>query len=159
MDLDTLREVIALLKQHGLAEIDLEEDGHRLRVVATPEPTAPSFIPMFAQNAPAAGAPAAPASPNTPASAPGTGPEAPPAGPTINSPIVGTFYRAPSPDSPPYIEDGAEFDEETVLCIVEAMKVMNEIKAETKGRLVEALVENGQPVEFGQPLFRIATLE
>jgi acetyl-CoA carboxylase biotin carboxyl carrier protein len=156
MDLETLREVIALLKQHGLAEIDLEEDGRRLRVVAPPEPAAPAFIPIFGANAPASAPPAAPTSSPAPATAPDPAAE-PPRGPTINSPIVGTFYRAPSPDSPPYIEDGDEFDEETVLCIVEAMKVMNEIKAETKGRLIEALVENGQPVEFGQPLFRIET--
>jgi acetyl-CoA carboxylase biotin carboxyl carrier protein len=74
---------------------------------------------------------------------------------TINSPMVGTFYRAPSPDSPPYVEKDDEFNEETVLCIVEAMKVMNEIKAECKGKIADILVENGQPVQFGQPLFRV----
>lgn len=157
MDLDTLREVIALIKQHGLAEIELEEEGRLLRVVAVRESAAPAFMPMYAAGAPAhpSGGPA-PAAGSAAAAAPAA-PEPP--GETINSPIVGTFYRAPSPESPVYIEEGGEFDEETVLCIVEAMKVMNEIKAEKKGRLLEALVENGQPVEFGQPLFRITTAE
>lgn len=157
MDLETLREIIALMKEHDLAEIDLEEDGKRMKVVATRESTTPTFFPMPSMG----GAPAGPAS--DPNSASGSNASAAPdpeeLGETINSPIVGTFYRAPSPESPSYINEGDAFDDETVMCIVEAMKVMNEIKAETKGRLLEALVENGQPVEFGQPLFRITTSE
>ena len=73
----------------------------------------------------------------------------------IVSPMVGTFYRAPSPDSAPYVKEGQEVTEETVVCIIEAMKVMNEIKAEVKGVITEVLVENGAPVQFGQPLFRV----
>ena len=73
----------------------------------------------------------------------------------IVSPMVGTFYRAPSPDSAPYIKEGQEISEETVVCIIEAMKVMNEIKAEVKGVITEVLVENGAAVQFGQPLFRV----
>ena len=73
----------------------------------------------------------------------------------IMSPMVGTFYRAPSPDSPPYIEVGQEVNEETVVCIIEAMKVMNEIKAEINGVIVEVLAQNGKPVEFGKPLIRV----
>jgi acetyl-CoA carboxylase biotin carboxyl carrier protein len=73
----------------------------------------------------------------------------------IKSPIVGMFYRAPAPDKPPFVEVGDEIDENTILCIIEAMKVMNEIKAETRGTVREILVEPGQPVEFGQPLFLI----
>ncbi len=69
--------------------------------------------------------------------------------------MVGTFYRSPSPDSPPYIEPGQEISEDTVVCIVEAMKVMNEIKAEVEGEILEILVQNGEPVEFGQPLFLV----
>ena len=76
----------------------------------------------------------------------------------IVSPMVGTFYRSPSPDSPPYIDVGQEVAEETVVCIIEAMKVMNEIKAETKGIIVEALAQNGKPVEFGKPLFAVRPL-
>ncbi len=73
----------------------------------------------------------------------------------VVSPMVGTFYRAPSPDSAPYVMEGQEVAEETVVCIIEAMKVMNEIKAEIKGEIVEVLVENGTAVQFGQPLFRV----
>ena len=69
--------------------------------------------------------------------------------------MVGTFYRSPSPDSPAYIEPGQEVNEDTVVCIIEAMKVMNEIKAETKGIIVEVLAQNGKPVEFGKPLFSV----
>jgi acetyl-CoA carboxylase biotin carboxyl carrier protein len=157
MDLETLREIIALMKEHDLAEIDLEEEGRRMKVVATRETPAPTFYPMPSMG----GAPAGPAQGGSAASGSPTSatPEMEELGETINSPIVGTFYRAPSPESPSYINEGDDFDDETVLCIVEAMKVMNEIKAEAKGRLVEVLVENGQPVEFGQPLFRISTAE
>ncbi len=73
----------------------------------------------------------------------------------IKSPMVGTFYRTPSPESPPYVEVGDEVNDDTVLCIVEAMKLMNEIKAEMRGTIVDILVENGQPVEYGQPLFKV----
>lgn len=74
---------------------------------------------------------------------------------SINSPMVGTFYRSPTPDSPPFIEVGTEVNTETVVCIVEAMKVMNEIKAEMKGKIVEILVENGATVDYGQPIFKL----
>ena len=75
--------------------------------------------------------------------------------PSINSPMVGTFYSSPAPDAPPYVEVGAMVNAETVVCIIEAMKVMNEIKAEMSGTIVEVLAESGKPVEFGKPLFRI----
>ncbi|HNT36608.1 MAG TPA: acetyl-CoA carboxylase biotin carboxyl carrier protein [bacterium] len=74
---------------------------------------------------------------------------------TINSPMVGTFYRAPAPEAPPFVKIGDSVDPDTVVCILEAMKVMNEIKAEVRGRITEVLVENAQPVEFGQALFRV----
>jgi acetyl-CoA carboxylase biotin carboxyl carrier protein len=76
----------------------------------------------------------------------------------IKSPMIGTFYRAPSPEAAPYIEVGSEVNPETVVCIIEAMKVMNEIKAEVRGVVTQALVENAKPVEFGQPLFKIRPL-
>jgi acetyl-CoA carboxylase biotin carboxyl carrier protein len=76
----------------------------------------------------------------------------------IVSPMVGTFYRAPSPDSPNFIEPGQEVNEDTVVCIIEAMKVMNEIKAETRGVIVEVLAQNGKPVEFGKPLFSVRSI-
>lgn len=73
----------------------------------------------------------------------------------VKSPMVGTFYRSPSPENPPFVENGAKVDEKSVVCIIEAMKIMNEIQAEAKGTVVEVLVENGQPVEYGQRLFKI----
>jgi len=76
----------------------------------------------------------------------------------IKSPMIGTFYRAPSPESAPYVEVGTEVHPETVVCIIEAMKVMNEIKAEAKGVITQVLVENAKPVEFGQPLFKVRPL-
>jgi acetyl-CoA carboxylase biotin carboxyl carrier protein len=79
----------------------------------------------------------------------------PPGTEVFKSPIVGTFYRSPSPDSEAFVSAGSKFDDETVLCIIEAMKVMNEIRAEFKGEVVEVLAENGEPVEFGQPLFLV----
>ena len=98
------------------------------------------------------------AAPNAPAPAAEAAPEGPPPGTKeICSPMVGTFYRRPSPDEDPYVKVGDNIDGETVVCIVEAMKVNNEIKAEMSGEVVEVLVEDGQPVEFDQPLFRIKT--
>jgi acetyl-CoA carboxylase biotin carboxyl carrier protein len=73
----------------------------------------------------------------------------------VKSPMVGTFYRSPSPENPSFVEAGAKVEDKTVVCIIEAMKIMNEIQAETKGTVVEVLVENGQPVEYGQRLFKI----
>ena len=92
-----------------------------------------------------------------PASAAAAAPALPPASTEveIKSPMIGTFYRAPSPESAPYIEVGTEVNADTVVCIIEAMKVMNEIKAETKGVITQVLVENAKPVEFGQPLFKL----
>ena len=81
--------------------------------------------------------------------------ELPPGTEVFASPMVGTFYRSPSPDSEPFVVEGTQIDDESVVCIIEAMKVMNEIKAETRGVVTEILVENGEPVEFGQPLFLV----
>ena len=100
---------------------------------------------------PAAVAPAAAAGAEAPEAAAEAGP--PPGTVPFESPMVGTFYRAASPDADPFVSAGTQVNDETVICIIEAMKVMNEIKAETRGEVVEVLVENGEPVEFGQPLF------
>lgn len=151
MKLEEIRELIALMKENQIAEIDLEQDGERLRVVATQNPVVTRMVAETAQVVDVS--PAAAAIPVA------EEPPAAPDGETIDCPIVGTFYRAPSPENPAYVEEGDDFDEETVLCIVEAMKVMNEIKAEKKGKILEILIENGQPVEFGQPLFRVALAE
>jgi acetyl-CoA carboxylase biotin carboxyl carrier protein len=112
--------------------------------------------PVIHQAAPVQAAPAAPAVATPSAEAPA----APAADPDadlfkITSPIVGTFYRSPGPDKDPYVKEGSQVTPESVVCIVEAMKLMNEIQAETSGEVVKVYVENGQPVEYGQPLFGI----
>lgn len=155
MELNEIRQLIQLMRENRLAEIHIERGEEKVRLVAEPAHSSPVYPAPAADHAlHAAPAPAHLPAPNPAASAPGA--VEPEPGVTINSPIVGTYYRAASPESSPYVEVGDSFDHDTVLCIVEAMKVMNEIKAEMSGTILEILVENGQPVEFGQPLFRVA---
>ena len=152
MELKDIKAIIDLMKKNDLSVFEMEKDGFKLKLQkGAGEQT------VFA--AP----PVAPAAP-LPASAPATSPEsAAPAPETekggalkdIVSPMVGTFYRAGSPETPPFVDVGKEVTEETVVCIIEAMKVMNEIKAETKGVIAEIVAENGKPVQFGQVLFRV----
>jgi acetyl-CoA carboxylase biotin carboxyl carrier protein len=160
MDLKEIKAIIELMSKNHLSEFDLEREGFKIRIKKSPETlphityTTPAPLP---QPLPAPITSAAPAQP-TPAATP-----VPAAEPLANlheiaSPMVGTFYRAPSPDSAPYVELGQKVTPDTVVCIIEAMKVMNEIKAETTGTIVEILVENGKSVEFGQPLFRVKPL-
>jgi acetyl-CoA carboxylase biotin carboxyl carrier protein len=160
MDIKEIKAVIDLMTRNGLSEFELEKGDFKLRVKRGPSgewitSTTPvaSASPQVHHHhaAPIAAAPAiVPAAP-----APSAPPPAGSAAAQIVSPMVGTFYRSPSPDSPAYIEPGQEVNEDTVVCIIEAMKVMNEIKAETKGIIVEVLAQNGKPVEFGKPLFTI----
>ena len=157
MDLKEIKAVIDLMTRNGLSEFELEKGDFKLRVKRGPSgewitSTAPvvSHSPVVTHSAPVAAIPAA-----LPA---GSTSSAPTAGAQIVSPMVGTFYRSPSPDSSAYVEPGQEVNEDTVVCIIEAMKVMNEIKAETKGVIVEVLAQNGKPVEFGKPLFSIRPL-
>jgi len=159
MDLKEIKAVIDLMTKNGLTEFELEKGDVKLRVKRGPSgeftssavPIVPAVgtqpLPQIVLSAPAAPAPAA---------APAATPAAPASGEVkIVSPMVGTFYRSPSPDSPSYIEPGQEVTEETVVCIIEAMKVMNEIKAEVSGVIVEVLAQNGKPVDFGKPLFSV----
>ena len=143
-----------MMKDNDLSEFSMEQDGLKIRIKRGPEEfqqtvTLPPSAP--AQTAPASAPVQAPTStPATPA----------PVAPStdinhITSPMVGTFYLSPSPDAPPYVEVGQEVDPETVVCIIEAMKVMNEIKAEVKGVITGILAENAKPVEFGQKLFAV----
>jgi acetyl-CoA carboxylase biotin carboxyl carrier protein len=154
VDLEEIKQIIALMKRNELTEFELEREGGKIRIKRGPNGGSQSdtaVIPMPVQAAPMMVAPA-------PAAAPVAAPApAAPAADTveIKSPMVGTFYRAPSPEAAPFIEVGAAVNEETVVCIIEAMKVMNEIKAEVKGVITEVLVENAKAVEFGQPLFRV----
>ena len=162
VNMEELRELIALLRDNGLAELELENEGFRVRLRRD---SAGVETGRFIETHSAASAPSAPP---VQASAP---PPAP--GPThpgtqasteasqdqdlhiIPSPIVGTFYRSPSPTAEPFVKIGTNVEPDSVVCIIEAMKLMNEIQAEAAGEVVKIYVENGQPVEYGQPLFGI----
>jgi acetyl-CoA carboxylase biotin carboxyl carrier protein len=145
MELEQIKAIIELMKENDLSEFSMESNGLKIRIKRGPEGV---------QQAVSLPAPvAAPAPVVAPAAEPAPAPAA--EAKHITSPMVGTFYRSASPDAPPYVEVGAEVDEETVVCIIEAMKVMNEIKAECKGVITAALAENAKPVEFGQKLFAV----
>jgi acetyl-CoA carboxylase biotin carboxyl carrier protein len=148
LELKDIRAIIDLMKKNDLAVLKLEKEGFKLELEAHRPAPFVSVLP---------GHPAVTAAPMAgyPAASPAAAVEVTADHKEIVSPMVGTFYRAPSPDSAPYIKEGQEVAEETVVCIIEAMKVMNEIKAEVKGLITEVLVENGAAVQFGQPLFRV----
>ena len=151
VDLKTLRQLIKLMVDNDLTELDIQAEGGPVKLKRNSQGTVTHMVPSgIAQPAPmhTASAPASPA---------GTAPQAAPAdnGVTIDSPMVGTFYTASSPDAKPFANVGDRVDEDTVVCIIEAMKVFNEIKAEVSGTIEKVLVENGQAVEFGQPLFTV----
>ncbi len=146
-----IKELIALMRRNELSEFELETEGFRIKLKKGSDAVITSAPSHYAPQ-PVEAAPAAAGSPATvPAAAPG----AKPPGREITSPMVGTFYSSASPESSPYVEEGTEVTEDTVVCIIEAMKVMNEIKAETRGVIAEILAENGKPVQYGQPLFRL----
>jgi len=151
MNIKEIKEIINLMNENNLTEIEVEKEGLKLRLKKGPGGE------IVMENVPSAAA--VPATPL--AAAPAAVPaEAPPAGSgkktvEIKAPMVGTFYRAPSPESPPFIEINQDIEVGQVVCILEAMKLMNEIKADIKGRVVDILVDNAEPVEFGQPLFLI----
>lgn len=149
-DIDRIRQIVELMEQHELSEVDLQQSDDRIRL------TRGGSAPVYA--APAA-APAAPAPSPAPTSAsPAPTADAPPAGTiTINSPMVGTFYGKANPEASPFVKVGDMVTEDTVVCIIEAMKVFNEIPAECSGKVVEVLANDQQPVDFGKPLFRIQT--
>ena len=159
MDLKEIKAVIDLMTRNGLSEFELEKGDFKLRVKRGPTgewmttATPAASTASVSHPLPAAAAPAATALPVSAAAAPVTA--APRSHSLIVSPMVGTFYCSPSPDSAPYVNVGQEVNEDTVVCIIEAMKVMNEIKAETRGVIVEVLAQNGKPVEFGKPLFSV----
>ena len=152
MDLKDIKAIIDLMKKNSITEFELERQDSKIRLKrGTNNVGAPAVqyedsvsLPMLQPIVPVS-----PAAPAVGGLAPATGEI------EIKSPMIGTFYRAPSPESPNYVEIGAEVMPETVVCLIEAMKVMNEIKAEVKGIVTHILVENAKPVEFGQPLFRI----
>jgi acetyl-CoA carboxylase biotin carboxyl carrier protein len=154
MELEQIKAIIVMMKENDLSEFSMEQDGLKIRIKRGPEGfqqtvslPPPSAVPVVV--APAAPTAVVPASPTEAAA--GSADEIK----YITSPMVGTFYRGPSPEAPPYVEVGKQVDEEAVVCIIEAMKVMNEIKSEIRGVITEVLVENAKPVEFGQKLFKV----
>lgn len=150
MDIKEIRALIDLMKKNGLAVFKMEKEGFKIAlemaganvqpIIQTIAAPAPAAQPAAPAAAPAAAAPAAAAPSNLK---------------EITSPMVGTFYASSSPDSPAYVSVGQTITPDTVVCIVEAMKVMNEIKAEVSGVIAEIVAENGKPVQFGQALFRV----
>jgi acetyl-CoA carboxylase biotin carboxyl carrier protein len=157
LDLKQIKQIIDLMKRSELSEFEFEEEGFKIKikrgtgglpvVSSSPVSAHPYPVPVAAPEA------LTPTKPTTPA---GTAAGADEAGfAYVKSPMVGTFYRSPSPENPVFVEVNTKVEEKSVVCIIEAMKIMNEIQAETKGTIVEVLVENGQPVEYGQRLFKI----
>ena len=164
MDLKEIKLVIDLMTKNGLSEFELEKGDFKLRVKRGPNgewisSTTPVAAPQVVHHHAPVARPAARSGGGSSRGglgcAPGPAVSAARSHPQIVSPMVGTFYLSPSPDSPPYVAIGQEVQEDTVVCIIEAMKVMNEIKAETRGVIVEVLAQNGKPVEFGKPLFAV----
>lgn len=158
MDIKNIKSLIRMVTQTDITEFELESDGEKLvirrgtEVVTTSMPAAPMPVAVPAPAAPAAAAPvAAPEAPAEEAAADDGLEE-------VTSPIVGTFYRSPSPESDAYVEVGSIVEKGQTLCIVEAMKLMNEIEAEYKCKVVKILKENAEPVEFGDPLFLVEPL-
>lgn len=155
MDLNYLRRLLRIFDESSAAELSIEEEGmsvHMSKASAQAPVMMPSYAMPAAAPAPAAPAAAAPA-PSAPAAAPSAA--AADSGHTVTSPIVGTFYRAPSPDADAFVQVGQHVNVGDTLCIVEAMKLMNEIESDVSGTVIKILVENGQPVEYNQPIFLV----
>jgi acetyl-CoA carboxylase biotin carboxyl carrier protein len=162
MDFSDIERILDLVRQHDLAEFELEKEGLKLRVRKA------GALPAFTANplhtmpvgVPAGLPPASPALPPLPAGSPLTTDEAEESVElaVVKSPIVGTFYRSPEPGAPAFVEIGQRVKKDQVLCIIEAMKLMNEITSEYDGEIVSAYVENGKPVQYGERLFAIRTV-
>jgi len=149
IDLDWIRRLIDMVDGSGIDSLEISRFGTRVRIAKSP----PVTVSAAAPSAPAAAGPAEPAAAAAPEPADVEEPDSGLA--EIHSPMVGTFYRAPAPDAPPYIEPGDRVEKGQTVCILEAMKLMNELEAEVSGTVREICVENAEPVEFGQVLFRI----
>ena len=142
----SIDQVVELAVRHNLAELEVEAAGTRIRIVREHAPAAGSRVDAAPASAAAVQQPAAESVESTAHLV------------TVEAPMVGTFYRAPKPDAPPFVAEGDVVKEGQVICIVEAMKLMNEIESKVAGRIAKVVVENGQPVEFGQPLFLVDPL-
>ncbi len=164
MDLKEIKSIVELMKRSGITEFELEEEGFKLRLCRSkgdtttvvtagshppfPIPTAVDHSAMSSHTLQPQSAPAI-STANEPKNEPSNDDL------FIKSPLVGTFYQSPSPESPPFVDNGSSVNKDTVVCIIEAMKVMNEIQAELDGVIEKVLVKNGEAIEFGQPLFKI----
>lgn len=156
LNMSELRELAELVDQHGFTDFEFENENIRVRLSKNPAPQiVQAFQPMAAAPATASAPVQSPASENFEAATVEAETETDADLYKITSPIVGTFYRAPSPDKEPYVKEGSQVSPGTIVCIVEAMKLMNEIESEVSGEVAKIYVENGQPVEYGQPLFGI----
>lgn len=147
MNIKEIKEMVNLMNENGLMELEVEKDGMRIRlkkIASGAEPYAGPVV-MEKERVSERSARQISETPKDPQSK----------SVEIKSPMVGTFYRAPSPESQPYVEIGQSVEPGQVICIIEAMKLMNEIKAEIKGKVLEILVDNAEPIEFGQPIFLI----
>jgi acetyl-CoA carboxylase biotin carboxyl carrier protein len=160
MDLDTLKQILNLVREHELSELEVEQDGLRLKIrkdsvvaVAAPPPPAPSRSAEVAVSSPAVSTLSSPA----PSTVGLENAEAEIELAVVKSPIVGTFYRSPEPGAPSLVDVGTTVKKGQVLCIIEAMKLMNEIDSEYDGEIVNVYVESGQPVQYGERLFAIRT--
>ncbi len=151
MDIDEIKQLVQLMVDNDLSELDIADGDKKIALkrgkAPAPVIAAPALMPV------ASGVPASPAAPAPVAQAPT--PEPAEKLIEIRSPMVGTFYAAPSPDTEAFVQPGTRISDDSVVCIIEAMKVMNEIKAECSGEIVEVCVRNAQPVEYGQVLFRV----
>ena len=150
MDLRKLKTLIELVETSGISELEVTEGEEKVRIVKSGGAPAPGMMMMAPAAAPVAAPAPAPAATPAAAAAP-----AAPTGFVVKSPMVGTFYRSSSPTTPAFVEIGSKVSETDTVCIIEAMKLMNEIQGEKAGTITQILVENGQPVEYGQPLFVI----
>jgi len=150
MNIKEIKEMVNLMNENALMELEIEKDGMRIRLKKTPPGQEAFSGPVIVERERVAD-PQAKQSREPAKEAAGKSVE-------IRSPMVGTFYRAPSPEAPAYVEAGQNVEPGQVICIIEAMKLMNEIKAEVKGKILEVLVDNAEPIEFGQPMFLIEPL-
>ncbi len=149
MNLKEIKEMISLMNDNGLVELEVEKDGMRIRLKKVGSGTEAFSGPVVIEREKV---------PEATIEARNRVNKTAETTVQIKAPMVGTFYRAPSPEAPPYAEIGQEIEAGQVICIIEAMKLMNEIKSEIKGKILEILVDNSEPVEFGQPMFLIEPL-
>lgn len=155
LNMDELRELAALVNENGFTDFEFENANIRVRLSKNPAPQFIQTMPQYASTPVSASTQTAQSATESQSETTSAETAAGDGLHQITSPIVGTFYRSPSPDKEPYVKEGSNVSRDTIVCIVEAMKLMNEIEAEVAGEVVKIYVENGQPVEFGQPLFGI----